>query len=110
MADIKISQLPVATSVNDVDVVVINQGGTTKQASRGLVKGVGTVTSVTGGTGLTGGTITGSGTLAVSYGNSAGTAAQGNDSRLSDARTPTAHAASHAAAGSDPITITSAQI
>lgn len=31
-------------------------------------------------------------------------AAAGNDSRLSDARTPTAHAASHAAAGSDPIT------
>lgn len=49
----------------------------------------GTVTSVTGGTGLTGGTITGSGTLAVSYGTTAGTAAQGNDSRLSDSRTPT---------------------
>ena len=49
----------------------------------------GTVTSVTGGTGLTGGTITASGTLAVSYGTTAGTAAQGNDSRLSDSRTPT---------------------
>jgi len=49
----------------------------------------GTVTSVTGGTGLSGGTITGSGTLAVSYGSTAGTAAQGNDSRLSDSRTPT---------------------
>lgn len=49
----------------------------------------GTVTSVTGGTGLTGGTITSTGTLAVSYGTTAGTAAQGNDSRLSDSRTPT---------------------
>lgn len=49
----------------------------------------GTVTSVVGGTGLTGGTITSSGTLAVSYGTTAGTAAQGNDSRLSDSRTPT---------------------
>ena len=49
----------------------------------------GTVTSVTGGTGLTGGAITASGTLAVSYGTTAGTAAQGNDSRLSDSRTPT---------------------
>ena len=54
--------------------------------------GGGTVTSVTGGTGLTGGTITASGTLAVSYGSTAGTACEGNDSRLSDARTPTAHA------------------
>lgn len=33
-----------------------------------------------------------SGTIAVAYGNTAGTAAQGNDPRLSDARTPTAHA------------------
>jgi hypothetical protein len=54
--------------------------------------GSGTVTSVTGGTGLTGGTITTSGTLAVSYGTSAGTAAEGNDSRLSDARIPTGSA------------------
>lgn len=53
--------------------------------------GSGTVTSITGGTGLTGGTITTSGTLAVSYGTSAGTACQGNDGRLSDARTPTSH-------------------
>lgn len=34
----------------------------------------------------------------------------GNDSRLSDARTPTAHAASHAAAGSDPLTVTTGMI
>jgi hypothetical protein len=39
----------------------------------------------------------------VKYGTLAGTAAQGNDSRLSDARTPTVHAASHIAAGSDPL-------
>jgi len=32
-----------------------------------------------------------SGTVSVSYGTSAGTACQGNDSRLSDARTPTSH-------------------
>jgi len=46
---------------------------------------------VTGGTGLSGGTITTSGTLAVSYGTTSGTACEGNDSRLSDARTPTSH-------------------
>lgn len=32
------------------------------------------------------------------------------DTRLSNARTPTAHAATHAAAGSDPVTLTEAQI
>jgi hypothetical protein len=46
-----------------------------------------------------------SGTVSVSYGSASGSAAQGNDSRLSDARTPTSHAASHAAAGADPITV-----
>jgi len=50
--------------------------------------GSGTVTSIIAGTGLTGGTITTSGTIAVSYGTAAGTACQGNDSRLSDSRTP----------------------
>ena len=33
-----------------------------------------------------------SGTISVAYGTTAGTACQGNDSRLSDSRTPTAHA------------------
>lgn len=32
------------------------------------------------------------------------------DARMSDARTPTAHAASHAAAGSDPLTLTESQV
>ena len=70
--------------------------------------GSGSVTSVAlAGTGLSisGSPITTSGTITanVSYGTTAGTACQGNDSRLSDSRTPTAHAASHAAAGSDPV-------
>lgn len=46
----------------------------------------GTVTKVVAGTGLNGGTITTNGTLSVAYGSSAGTACQGNDSRLSDSR------------------------
>lgn len=37
------------------------------------------------------------------YGTTSNTAAEGNDSRLSNARTPTAHAASHKLAGTDPI-------
>ena len=70
--------------------------------------GSGSVTSVAlAGTGLSisGSPITTSGTITanVSYGTTSGTACEGNDSRLSDSRTPTAHAASHAAAGSDPV-------
>ena len=53
--------------------------------------GTGTVTSITAGTGLTGGTVTTVGTFAVDFGSTAGTACQGNDARLSDARTPLAH-------------------
>ena len=62
------------------------------EAGTGGGGGSGTVTSVTGGTGLDGGTITESGTLSVKYGTTAGTAAQGNDSRLSDSRTPSGSA------------------
>lgn len=43
-------------------------------------------------------------------GTGTGTVAAGDDSRMSDARTPTAHAASHAAAGGDPVTLTQAQV
>ena len=69
------------------------------------VGAVPTARTVTAGTGLTGGgDLTADRTLAVAYGTTAGTAAEGNDARLSDARTPTAHAASHAAGGGDEIT------
>jgi hypothetical protein len=53
--------------------------------------GGGTVTSVTAGDGLLGGTITASGTIDCNFGTAGNTVCQGNDSRLSDARTPTAH-------------------
>ena len=57
------------------------------------------------GTGLSGGgTLEADRTLAVQYGNTAGTACQGNDIRLSDARTPKAHKATHKTGGSDAIT------
>lgn len=48
-----------------------------------------------------------SGTFAVArlpVGTAAGTVAAGNDSRLSDARTPTAHKSTHATGGSDALT------
>lgn len=64
----------------------------------------GDIQGVTAGTGLTGGGTSGTVTLAVAYGTTGTTACVGNDARLSDSRTPTAHAASHATAGGDAIT------
>ena len=70
-----------------------------------------TTRTITAGTGLTGGgDLTANRTLAVSYGTTAGTAAQGNDTRLSDARTPTSHAASHASGGADALAISGTQV
>lgn len=43
-------------------------------------------------------------------GSSSATVAIGNDARLSDARTPLAHAASHAAAGTDALTLSESQV
>ncbi|MFE9448278.1 hypothetical protein [Streptomyces sp. NPDC006739] len=43
-------------------------------------------------------------------GTTTGTVAAGDDTRLSDARTPLAHAATHASAGSDPVTVTQSQV
>lgn len=42
----------------------------------------------------------------LSFGTTAGTACEGNDSRLSDARTPTAHVTSHQDGGADEISVT----
>jgi hypothetical protein len=57
------------------------------------VGAVPTARTITAGTGLTGGgDLTANRTLSVSYGTSAGTAAEGNDSRLSDSRTPSGSA------------------
>jgi len=51
--------------------------------------------SILGGVTVSTGLSVASGALSVAYGSSAGTACQGNDARLSDSRTPTAH--NHAA-------------
>lgn len=82
--------------------------------SSGVVISAGAVTSVTAGTGLTGGTITGSGTIAADFAASgsatAGKIVEATDSRLSNARTPTAHAATHYETSTDPVTITINQV
>lgn len=43
-------------------------------------------------------------------GSAAGTVAAGDDARLSDSRTPTAHAASHGVAGADAVTVAQSQV
>lgn len=73
--------------------------------------GVPTSRAITAGTGLTGGgDLTADRTLAVDFGTGAGKVTQGNDTRLSDARTPTAHAASHQDGGSDELALDASQI
>ncbi len=64
-----------------------------------------TTRQITAGTGLTGGgDLSADRTLTVAYGSTGTSAAVGNDSRLSDARTPNAHAASHAPGAADAVT------
>lgn len=57
-----------------------------------------------------GGDLSANRTLSVLFGTSSSTACIGDDLRLSDARTPLTHAATHAAAGSDPITLAQSQV
>jgi len=69
-----------------------------------------TVTASTGISVSNGNGVAGNPTISVQFGSSGTVACVGNDARLSDARTPTAHAASHAVAGSDPLTLAQSQI
>ena len=75
-----------------------------------VVINVGAVSAITAGTGLTGGTVTGTGTIAADFGTTAGTICQGNDARLTAPVAPLAHASTHTAAGSDPLTLSQSQI
>ena len=82
----------------------------------GVVTAAGTYTLPAATISTLGGVIVGtglavsSGTVSVAYGTSSTTACVGNDSRLSDARTPTAHASSHASGGSDALSLAASQI
>jgi hypothetical protein len=91
--------------------VIVNPGNTLivsapgpqgPQGAGGGGGGSGTVTSVTAGDGLLGGTITTSGTIDINFGSAGNTVCEGNDARLSDARTPTTH--SHVAGDIGSIT------
>ena len=100
---------PVSTAQAAADAAVASAASSA--LTSGLAGKVPTTRLVASGTGLSGGgDLSADRTLAVTYGTTAGTACQGNDSRLSDARTPSLHAASHASGGSDPITIAESQV
>lgn len=93
------------------DTSTVNSALALKADTTALAGYVPTSRTITAGTGLTGsGDLSANRTLAVAFGTSGTTAAAGNDNRLSDARTPLAHAASHVAAGSDPLTLAQSQV
>lgn len=75
----------------------------------GVVTAAGTYTLPAATVSTLGGVIVGtglavsSGTISVSYGTSSSTACVGDDARLSDARTPTAHASTHQTGGADAV-------
>lgn len=86
----RITNLPVATTVNPADVLPIVQSGTTKQAASSLIKTT-NASELTSGTvavaRLPIGTTSNAGVLQI--GSASGTACEGNDARLSNSRTPT---------------------
>ena len=93
--------------------IAISAGAVSGLGSLATLSSLGNLTSA-GAIGTTSGLpiiTTTSGVLTVgAFGTSAGQFCQGNDSRLSDARTPTAHASSHASGGSDALSLAASQI
>ena len=79
-----------AKTVTAATVGAAPAGHTTINATNSILGHVKTGTGITNS----------SGTISVSYGTTAGTACQGNDSRLSDSRTPKSHAATATTYGS----------
>jgi hypothetical protein len=81
-----------------------HDGTDSKAITVNTLGAVPTTRTISASNGLTGGgDLSADRTLSPTYGTDANTVCQGNDARLSDARTPTAHANSHASGQSDAI-------
>jgi hypothetical protein len=91
-----------ATTISAGAVTTTKMGGDVTSAGKSLLTGADAAAQRTN-LGLGGAAV-------LNVGTGAGTVAAGNDSRLSDARTPTAHAASHASGGGDPLTLAQSQV
>lgn len=103
------------TVVNSgVNVTVTSTGVSLAVTSSSVALFVGGVASISAGSGLTGGTITTTGTVAVDFapdgGGSSTQVPRATDTRLSNARTPTAHAATHQVGGTDQLTLAQSQV
>lgn len=117
MPDVKISQLPSGTANASAVVPATNAAGTlTEKITLGAIAALGggppashTHGNITnaGAIGTTSGLPVKTGASGVleagAFGTTSGTFCQGNDSRLSDSRTPTTHASSHQTGGADVI-------
>ena len=117
MPDVKISQLPAGTANASAVVPATNAAGTTtEKITLGAIAALGggppashTHGNLTndGAIGSTSGLPVKTGTSGVleagAFGSTSGTFCQGNDSRLSDSRTPTSHASTHQTGGADAI-------
>lgn len=117
MPDVKISELPAGTANASAVVPATNAAGTTtEKITLGAIAALGggppashahgNVTN-DGKIGSTSGLPVKTGTAGVleagAFGTSAGQFCQGNDERLSDARTPTSHASTHQTGGADAV-------
>lgn len=109
-AKVNLTGLGVTSSVTD-DTLTVNfegsgSGGGNTTAEYVLTTADGTLPNsrvLTGSTSVSVTNSAGTTTLACIMGTTSGTCCAGNDSRLGDSRTPTAHAASHRNGGSDEI-------
>ena len=88
-----------AAATDDATCQIMLDGGVVDEYEKG------DITGVTAGTGLTGGGSTGAITVSADFGTASGKICQGNDARLSDARTPIAHVSTHEAGQADELNL-----
>jgi hypothetical protein len=91
----KLAGVATGATANSPDATLLNRGNHSGTQTLATISDAGTSASKN---------------VAASGNAAAGEVVKGNDTRLADARTPTAHASSHASAGSDPVTLAQSQV